>query len=75
MKLLTAAETRTVLRIDQKTLMKIIASGALPALRIGTAKNAPLRISSKALAEYTGTPERSIVELVTRETAKPKASA
>ena len=59
MRLLTAAETRMVLRIDQKTLMKIIKSGALPALRIGTAKAAPIRISSKALAEYTGTPERS----------------
>ena len=52
MKLLTAAETREILRIDQKTLIKLIKSGALPALKVGVGQNAPYRISEKALHEY-----------------------
>lgn len=70
MTLLTAAEARMVLRIDPKTLRKIIASGDLPALRIGTSRAAHIRISSKALAKYAGITEQSVIDQVTRENAK-----
>ena len=52
MKLLTAAEARAVLRIDQKTLIKLIKTGALPALKVGGGRSSPYRISEKALFEY-----------------------
>jgi excisionase family DNA binding protein len=52
MELLTFEEVRTVLRIDKKTLRKIIDSGALPALKVGVAANSPYRISEKALHDY-----------------------
>jgi excisionase family DNA binding protein len=59
MKLLTAAEVRGILRVDQKTLIKLIKSGALPALKAGVGQNAPYRISENALNDY-----------IKRETAK-----
>ena len=70
MRLLTAAETRKVLRIDQKTLVKIIDSGALPALRTSPSKNAAYRISTRALAKYTGETEKSILDFLDREKAR-----
>ena len=73
MKLLTAAEARAVLRVDQKTLVKIINSGALPALRIGNS-HGHIRISSKALAKYAGITEQSVIEAVTRESTQAPAS-
>ena len=73
MKMLTAAEARAVLRIDQKTLVKIIKSGALPALRLGD-EHGHIRISTKALAKYAGLTEQSVIEAVTHNGAKASAS-
>ena len=63
MRLLTASEVREILRIDQKTLIKLIKSGRLPALKVGTSINSPYRISEKALNDY-----------IKRESAKASAS-
>ena len=52
MKLLTVDEVAETLRIDRKTVLRIIASGALPAMKAGVAGNSPYRISEKALFEY-----------------------
>ena len=73
MKLLTAAEARTILRVDQKTLVKIINSGALPALRLNNS-HGHIRISSKALAKYAGITEQSVIEAVAHQDARAPAS-
>lgn len=74
MRLLTAAETRAVLRVDQKTLVKIIDSGALTALRTGPGNASPYRISLKSLSKYTGETERAIIQFLDDEKAKAPAS-
>ena len=52
MKLLTLDETAEVLRLDKRSVLKIIESGVLPAMKAGVAPNSPWRISEKALFEY-----------------------
>ena len=74
MRLLTSAEARAVLRIDQKTLVKIIDSGALTALRTGPGNASPYRISLKSLSKYTGETEKAIVEFLDDEKARVSAS-
>jgi len=67
---LTAAETRTVLRIDQKTLLKIISSGALPAIKAGVDQKSHYRISAADLAKYSGLKEQDIIDFLNREHAE-----
>lgn len=52
MKLLTLDEAAAMLRLDKRSVLKIIESGALPAMKAGVAPNSPWRISEKALLEY-----------------------
>lgn len=50
--MLTFAEVCGELRLDKKTVRKLIVSGELEAIKTGDAANAPYRISEGALAEY-----------------------
>ena len=74
MRLLTAAETRKFLRVDQKTLVKMIDAGDLTAFRIGTGEKAAWRISIRSLAKYSGETEKSIITFLTRDGAEVSAS-
>jgi excisionase family DNA binding protein len=50
--MLTTDEVAEALRIDKRTLVKIIKAGKLPALKAGVGPSAGYRISEKALNEY-----------------------
>jgi len=49
---LTLTEVCARLRMSPRTAKKRIASGELEAIKIGTALNAPLRISERAVADF-----------------------
>jgi excisionase family DNA binding protein len=50
--LLSVAEVAAVLRVDPMTIRRRIWAGELAAVKLGTARNAPMRIAASDLAEW-----------------------
>ena len=65
MKLLTLEEASEMLRLDKRTVRRIIRSGALPAMKAGVSANSPYRISEKALLDYIQRESRKAAKAAT----------
>lgn len=50
--MLTSAQVRADLRIGRDKLAELIKTGELEAVKLGTAPNAPYRVSEESLAAY-----------------------
>ena len=50
--MLTAEQVRERLGISQRTLFRLIRSGQLTAIKTGPGKNARIRVSEEALADF-----------------------
>lgn len=50
--MLTLAEVAERLGLSTKTVLRLIKTGQLRAIKAGTAPNSPIRVSEEALAEF-----------------------
>lgn len=52
--MLTVRQAAAFLQCSRKTLHRLMASGELPYVKLGTGKSAPIRISRDVLMRYAG---------------------
>jgi excisionase family DNA binding protein len=51
-RLLTVAETAERLRVSRWTIYRLVESGKLPAIKLGSGRMSPIRVSETELAEW-----------------------